>query len=251
VLPMRLIYERGQEVGPRPAGYYVYVWRHDENNTEYVGSGRKHRWKDHTKPNRSDDNQKKDRYFRKHLQAMTCSIIIEGLATEADAREREEIERDLRERAGTHLLNKRRVACITGPRGKRDLSSRSVPNQLWVRLRNLLREHPITPNAILRRRVGGGYEKRGGGAEYMKLYPAPGESIMVADMLARGRADEFRDRDQRGHLAWDFVHGFFDLILPEGETIHPGHCLPSEEMVREWRREIEANGTRASVAAER
>jgi hypothetical protein len=117
---MRLIYARDQRVGPDPVGYYVYLWRHDEID-RYVGKGANGRWVAHAKPDRNDANQRKYRYFLKHLPEMTCFIIAEGLAAEADVGELEIAEIDLRglEADGTGtLLNDRRGSVINGPRGR-------------------------------------------------------------------------------------------------------------------------------------
>ena len=40
-----------------------------------------------------------------------------------------------------------------------------------------------------------------------------------------------RDKDQHANLASDFVHGFIELALPEGESVVPGHILPARELV--------------------
>jgi hypothetical protein len=231
---MRLIYARGQRVGPDPVGCYVYLWRHGEID-RYVGKGANGRWAAHTKPDRNDSNQHKYRYFLNHLPEMACFIIAEGLAAEADVGELEiaEINRRGLEADGTGtLLNDRRGSVINGPRGKRDLKDTTLPYQRYIKLK---RQGPFTPNAVLWRagRALTGNPKKPGspGASYLNHYPPPGETTTVGEMLAKGRADGFRDKDQHAHLGWDFVHGFIELALPEGESVVPGHILPTRELV--------------------
>jgi hypothetical protein len=229
---VRLIYENGQRIGFDPVGHYIYLWRHGEID-RYVGKGIYGRWASHTKPNRNDMNQRKYRYFLQHLPVMTYFIIVDGLV-EKDAGELEIVEIDRRglevDGTGT-LLNARRGSVVNGPRGKRDLKDMSQSHQLWVKLKQL---GPFTPNAVLRRagRALLGNPKRGSGASYLDHYPPPGETTTVGELMAKGRADNFTDRDQHEHLAWDFVHGFIELTLPDGQEVAPGHILPTWDLVR-------------------
>jgi hypothetical protein len=122
------------------------------------------------------------------------------------------------------------LSVFNGPRGKRDLKDMSQSHQLWVKLKRL---GPFTPNAVLRRagRALRGNPKRGSGASYLDHYPAPGETTTVGELMAKGRMDGFKDRAQHEHLAWDFVHGFIELTLPDGEMVAPGHILPTWELL--------------------
>jgi hypothetical protein len=231
---LRLIYARGQRVGPDPVGYYVYLWRHGDID-RYVGRGANGRYAAHAKPDRNDVNQRKYRYFLENLPEMTCFVIAEGLASEKAAGELEIAEIDQRgfevDGTGT-LLNMRRGSVVNGPRGKRDIRSMSRQYQLWVKLKKL---GHFTPNALLWRagRALTGNPKRpnSSGAAYLNHYPPPGETTTVGELLAKGRADGFKDKDQLAHLAWDVAHGFIELALPDGETVVPGHILPTRELL--------------------
>jgi hypothetical protein len=235
----RLIYEKGRQVGPDPTGFYVYLWRHGEVD-RYVGKGVNSRWAAHAKPNpkpdRSKSDWRKNNYFCEHLLEMTCFIIAEGL-DEATAAAQEVTEIDARgleiNGAGT-LLNARGGSVYNGSRGTlNSVENLGVLARRWRKLKR--REYRITPNALLRRAgltLTGNPKKPGGrGTMSIDLYPPPGETMTVEEMYAKGRANGFPDTNQHGHLAWDFVHGFIDLALPEGEDVMPGYILPTKELL--------------------
>ena len=52
---------------------------------------------------------------------------------------------------------------------------------------------------------------RSPGAAYLNLYPPAGQTITIGDLLATGRANGFKDKEQIAHLAWDLMHGFITL----------------------------------------
>jgi hypothetical protein len=159
---------------------------------------------------------------------------------EADAGEREIAEIDWRglevDGTGT-LLSDRRGSVINGPRDKRDLNDIPVSNQLCMKLKQL---GPFTPNAVLRRAglalTGNPKKPDSPGASYLNLYPPPGETTTIAELLAKGREDGFRDKSQHDHLRWDYVHGFIELTLLDGESVMPGHILPTRELVARLRK---------------
>jgi hypothetical protein len=80
---MRLIYERGQRIGPDPADFYVYLWTHD-GVARYIGKGVNGRWADHLTPKRGDFPLKY-RYFLKYLSEMACSIMADRLSEDEAA----------------------------------------------------------------------------------------------------------------------------------------------------------------------
>ena len=130
---LRLIYDKGQRVGPDPVDYYVYLWRGGKID-RYVGKGKGDQWRTHLKTSANDSNQLKMRYFRRYKDKIACFIIVENL-TEVDAGDREcaEIDRRGLKKNGTGtLLNDRRGSAIYGPRGKRAFTDLPVPTQRWM-----------------------------------------------------------------------------------------------------------------------
>jgi hypothetical protein len=220
---MRLIYANGRMVGSPPSGRYIYLWRHGSID-RYVGKGVNRRWSTHLKTNLADANQRKSRYFTKHEAELSCFIIAEDLESDRVTAERVIAEIDQRglerDGAGT-LLNDRRGSIMPGPRlprhpaeagmtkyqqwramTERNTTLLTVPGVAFRRAGRALNGNPKSPNCA--------------GAMYLDLYPPAGETITVADMLAKGRALGIKDKAQLGHLAWDLEHGFIEIVKPEG-----------------------------------
>jgi hypothetical protein len=117
---MRLIYEKGKQVGENPKGYHVYLWRHGDVD-RYIGrSSDPKRWKFHTK-GIADHNMRKVEYFCAHVATeMSCLVIAELLQSEEAAADLEVVEIDRRGlvNIGTGtLLNDRRGSTIYLQRG--------------------------------------------------------------------------------------------------------------------------------------
>ena len=136
---MRILFDKGKQVGADPITHYVYLWRHGKID-RYVGKGGVNgRWAAHRRtivddPN--DRNERKTHYFRAHLPEMTCYIIAEALKTD-EANERETVEIRCRGYAangtGT-LLNAARGATIN-PRAERRPSKPSREHRAQKRLK--------------------------------------------------------------------------------------------------------------------
>jgi hypothetical protein len=235
---MRLIYQNGQRVGPNPAGYYVYLWRRGADDI-YVGrgGGSAGRWSDHLAASPNDDNQRKARYFAQHKGEMDAFIIVEGLASEAEAAAREDAEKVARDSGGT-LLNKRAAAAFYGraPNGQRT-SPNPFDNRLWRRLK---KEGRFAPNALVWALVADCDRKDGvGGRRHFEtVYPPIGERITVAEVLKRGADEGFTPGQQRDHMACDFCRGLIGIALPDGETLTPGDVVPTKALVAKLALEI-------------
>lgn len=91
---MRILFDKGKQVGPDPITHYVYLWRHGKIDI-YIGKGGVNgRWAAHMRASADDPNDRnetKTRYFLAHLAEMTCYIIAEELRTD-EATERETVE---------------------------------------------------------------------------------------------------------------------------------------------------------------
>jgi hypothetical protein len=224
---MRLIYQHGQKIGPNPKRFYVYLWSHN-GLARYVGKGggSHGRWSDHLlRPNRSSDFPLKYRGFREHGHEMTCHVLAEGLK-EDEAAQSESIEIDrhglLADETGT-LWNRQRTSTAPAARTRAEKPwSRAKFNvRLW---RQLMAEGPFTPGATIRRVINHNPKKEGSAErQNFDLYPPPGEPVSVADHNDRAFKDHFTKTNQRGHLAWNYVHGFVAVTLPDSETVVPNH----------------------------
>jgi hypothetical protein len=225
---VRLIYQNGKQIGSAAIDSYVYLWRHGEIDI-YVGKGVNGRWTSHLKYSRNGGNQPKCIYFRDHGPELSCFILAEGMSdTEAGNMEIAEIaQRGLKIRGTGTLLNDRDGSAIYGPKGKRDIRSMGLPHQRWIAQRD---RGPLAPDTSIRRAGRALYnnpKKPGcGGAEYIDhCYPPAGVTITIEELMAKGRAEGFTDRQQHGHLAWDLTHGFIEVVLPESEQVEPGHTF--------------------------
>ena len=81
---MRILFDKGKQVGPDPITHYVYLWRHGKIDI-YIGKGGVNgRWAAHMRASADDPNDRnetKTRYFLAHLAEMTCYIIAEELSS--------------------------------------------------------------------------------------------------------------------------------------------------------------------------
>jgi hypothetical protein len=243
---MRLIYENGRKVGPDPAGFYVYHWRH-AGVVRYVGKGVNGRWAAHAKLDMSEAVRKRE-YFARHLPEMECLVVADGL-TEAEAGEREVA--DIRlyrliDDGGT-LLNSVIGAIGCGSRIRGETPWQGLPD--YYRLyKRLAKEGHVTPNAVITRLIKENPKKPGSRGVprittnflIFELYPPVGVPVTVGDHLAKAEAKGYGRTRIKGDLAYDLCRGYIRIDLPEGERVFPGHIIPTKALLDRLTREIES-----------
>jgi hypothetical protein len=228
---MRLIYERGQTVGPNPTGGYVYLWSHD-GVPRYVGRGSQGRWSAHLIPTR-DDFPPRRRYFEQYLPEMACWILKDSLSDAEEAQlEIDTIDRHGFDADGTgKLLNARRGSVVSTSRGSGNKKAFYI--RLWRRLK---KEGKIAPNAVIERLIDHNPKKNGPmGPSYsyenFELYPAPGERVTVAEHNAKAFNEGFTARQQHEHLTYDATNGFIAVTLSEDAPLGPGFIVPTKDLL--------------------